>query len=141
MTAQPGKIPLAHTLTRADTIMVSHDGKTSSPVSLGDLAAAFRGAVAPAPAQLPASPSGTVVASTSGGIVDADGVIWTLWQTATKGFQIALDNKLDTRTEFVIKLLKLQDKIYQANKDNNWYLRVGNDWAYVPSGDPTKAGR
>lgn len=139
MITSPGKLPPASPLTGADTIMVSHDGKTSVPISLNDLAALIM--AVPAKAAPATSPSGTAIASTSGQIVDAGGVVWTLRQSATRGLQIALDGKLDTRTEFVIKLLKLQDKIYQANKDNNWYLRVGNDWAYVPSGDPTKAGR
>lgn len=87
----------------------------------------------PRSAQPTASASGTTLTTTSGTIVDASGVTWSL-VTAT-GLEAARNGIADPTIPNVTLLLTLNRSIYAENSSSAWFRWNGTAWVAV-TGDP-----
>ncbi len=70
---------------------------------------------------IPASANGTI--TTTPGIVDAGGLIWTLVNSQNVGMQVACNGTVDTLTAYVLEMEYYNGSIYQKNIVNNWYSK------------------
>jgi hypothetical protein len=89
------------------------------------------------------SPNGTMITSTTGSIVDASLVVWTLVTTPSSGLQVAKNGTPDTTTSQILELLYWSHVVYQkasmtneANINPGWWFWNGNAWKAV-NGDPS----
>jgi hypothetical protein len=88
------------------------------------------------------SQSGTVVTTTTGGIVDSQGNIWTLVPSASSGQQIAVNGVVDTTTANVVTLAYIAPtagaalNIYQVNNAGNCYMKTSATAAWVQTTFP-----
>jgi hypothetical protein len=86
------------------------------------------------PATLAESAQGDSIATTTGKIVDAMLLPWTLVLSATMGNQIARVGVVDPVTQNVTLLLYWNHAVYQQNSAGNWWRWGSGSW--VVSSDP-----
>jgi hypothetical protein len=85
-----------------------------------------------------ASSSGATINGTTGSLVDASGVTWTLVSSASSGLQIARNGVVDSTTANVALLLWYNGVVSQENSAGGWWSWVSNAWQSIV-GDPRPA--
>jgi len=104
-------------------------GTSASPLP----AAAATPAAAPAPATAPASTASandtTVLAGSTGSIVDASGNTWTITGTG----QVAVNGIADATTARVTELAFVNNAVWQENASNLWWDKTSPSAAWAPN--------
>jgi hypothetical protein len=80
------------------------------------------------------SPNGSTLTGTTGSLIDASLIPWTLISSATMGLQIARSGVVDPVTQNVTLLLYFSHLIYQQNSAGNWWKWISSAW--VATTDP-----
>ena len=94
----------------------------------------------PSPHMTP-SPEGAVITSPLGQIVDGSGDVYTLVSTPNYGQRIAINGTVDQTTYFVTELDYSGGKVYQENKNNNWWYKSAPNQTWVPTQAPATSNR
>lgn len=111
-------------------------GVTSAPVSVTLDETTLAAALQP----LLTSPSPTVVTTPNGGIIDAQGKIWTLVNVPAAnpkaGGQIAVNGVIDQTTAAVVTLAWIAPNIYQVNASGGCWMKSSASAPWVATTFP-----